>query len=193
MAVNGNEIHRLNQQRVRNGHNIYCLISVQALRARQTWPYTINFNTKCRCFPTSWTLAITYQQNQETGVFSCSVTLKRNDSLNILVNAHVLISFLNINGRTVRFQRTVFNDSISSGQERQGSFTDAKLPTCLIFSDGGDIDLQITTFFRFCLSQTNFESNTLKKLKNKEEEDSDEEDPDKADSYEKDSDEDNVM
>ncbi|CAL1261688.1 unnamed protein product [Larinioides sclopetarius] len=164
MASNDNQA-RTSQQRALNGHNIYCLISVQSLVARQTWPCILDFNSNCHVFPTVWTLGIIYRQVQETGRFSCSVTLRRSDALNILLNVHVLVSFVNINGRVVRFQQTILNDLVLPGHERQGSITDALLPAYMRFLNSQDIDLQITIFIRSCHSTRNFQPLTLMRLK----------------------------
>ncbi|GBL75477.1 hypothetical protein AVEN_194652-1 [Araneus ventricosus] len=168
MATDYDRTFRTSQQRTPNGHNIYCLISVQSLVARQTWPCTLNFSSNCHVFPTTWTLGIVYRQVQETGRFSCSVTLRRNDSLNILVNAHVLVSFVNRNGRVIRFQQTIFNDPILPDHERQGSIYDALLPAYLRFLNSQDIELQVTIFFRSCHSTRNFQPITLTRLKHDE-------------------------
>ncbi|GBO37183.1 hypothetical protein AVEN_158773-1 [Araneus ventricosus] len=102
-----------------DGHNVYSSFPAAAL---QLFAFIQDYRTKCHFLPTSWRLQILFRQFIKHGKFSCSISLKRHDSMNRLVDVVVGISFSGVDGRPLFACPTKIHcERMLPGEEIHGS------------------------------------------------------------------------
>ncbi|KAF8763668.1 hypothetical protein HNY73_021826 [Argiope bruennichi] len=92
------ELFRTDQQQQVNGHDIcYNLALINLASLQDDWTFRKYYFTPCQSLPTSWRFQLTLQRVPGSEEVSGYATLIRNDSINIPVNAHFVVTFYYMN------------------------------------------------------------------------------------------------
>ncbi|GBM55728.1 hypothetical protein AVEN_196620-1 [Araneus ventricosus] len=140
----------INDDETYDGHNVLYLIPVRILAAMKSEPFNVDYNINCHNLPTSWRLGITYEQKPETGNVSCFVTLSRTDVGNGNLNVFVLVSYVDDNGRFVRYPKLIGSGQVLAGGKVQGSVEESRYPGYRSYIYSLGLVLRVSMFVRNC-------------------------------------------